>query len=93
MTAIYTPEDTDNYQTVAVEITVNVLPAGLPVWAVVLIVLGCAAVVAVVIVLIVRGKKSRHNIEKETESLNAGGSVLLSKMQTEKTAENSRKNL
>lgn len=59
MTAIYTPEDTDNYQTVAVEITVNVLPAGLPVWAVVLIVLGCAAVVAVVIVLIVRGKKKQ----------------------------------
>lgn len=59
VTAIYTPEDTDNYQTVAVEITVNVLPAGLPVWAVVLIVLGCAAVVAVVIVLIVRGKKKQ----------------------------------
>lgn len=57
VTAIYTPEDTGNYQTVAVEITVNVLPAGLPVWAIVLIVLGCTAVVAVVIVLIVRGKK------------------------------------
>ena len=65
ITAVYTPEDTENYNPVTVEVTVTVEPAGLSDWVIVLItVVSIAAVVGIIIIILFARKKKKEDEEE-----------------------------
>lgn len=66
-TAIYTPADTNNYNTVYVAISILVNKATLPVWAIILIIIGCITLIGfiyIIFIYIKKNKKLKYNIKE-----------------------------
>ena len=66
-TAIYTPADTNNYNIVYVAVSILVNKATLPVWAIILIIIGCITLIGfiyIIFIYIKKNKKLKYNIKE-----------------------------